>query len=201
MCPICVINPTQGHQIRFLALADHIAREHDHGDSGINPKVGQCPNRSIDWLISFRKNSSTMKTKVYLYTSLRRDYFSKKKIAGRDWHKHSPEPISIPNDVFSRDKQHSEEASEVNLGECEHPSSSYDQVIHTEHYLGRPPDHSVFHSIQWTRMERSSSRKIRCLASITIHHFLIHSLSHRFSSPHPLPNKNGPTLCNNRRCS
>ncbi|CAF1207640.1 unnamed protein product [Adineta steineri] len=29
MCPICVINPTQRHQSRFISLADHIVREHD----------------------------------------------------------------------------------------------------------------------------------------------------------------------------
>jgi hypothetical protein len=39
MCPICIINPIQGHQIRFISLADHIAREHDNGDLSIIQKV------------------------------------------------------------------------------------------------------------------------------------------------------------------
>jgi hypothetical protein len=33
MCPICVICPLQGHQSRFVSLADHIVREHDESDS------------------------------------------------------------------------------------------------------------------------------------------------------------------------
>jgi hypothetical protein len=45
MCPICVINPIQGHQIRFISLADHIAREHDNGDSSLTQKVNYLFNR------------------------------------------------------------------------------------------------------------------------------------------------------------
>jgi len=39
MCPICIINPIQGHQTRFISLADHITREHNIGDSTITEKV------------------------------------------------------------------------------------------------------------------------------------------------------------------
>lgn len=36
MCPICVINPSEGYQSRFVSLADHIVREHDDGDLAMN---------------------------------------------------------------------------------------------------------------------------------------------------------------------
>jgi hypothetical protein len=36
MCPICVINPLEGNQSRFVSLADHIAREHDELDPSFN---------------------------------------------------------------------------------------------------------------------------------------------------------------------
>lgn len=44
MCPICIINPIHGHQIRFVSLADHLAREHDNEDLTINHKVKNLLN-------------------------------------------------------------------------------------------------------------------------------------------------------------
>lgn len=46
ICPICVINPIQGHQIRFISLADHITTEHDNEDSSVTQKV----NNLFNWL-------------------------------------------------------------------------------------------------------------------------------------------------------
>jgi hypothetical protein len=56
MCPICVINPTQGHQIRFVSLADHIAREHDQEDSLNNQKVNELMNRIYRYCFFFQED-------------------------------------------------------------------------------------------------------------------------------------------------
>ncbi|CAF3514399.1 unnamed protein product [Rotaria socialis] len=48
MCPICVINPLEGYQSRFVSLADHIAREHDDGDLSTN-QMKQFENRKEDF--------------------------------------------------------------------------------------------------------------------------------------------------------
>ncbi|CAF2511298.1 unnamed protein product [Rotaria sp. Silwood2] len=48
MCPICVINPLEGYQSRFVSLADHIAREHDDGDLSIN-QIQQFENKKEDF--------------------------------------------------------------------------------------------------------------------------------------------------------
>ncbi|CAF0828042.1 unnamed protein product [Rotaria sordida] len=48
MCPICVINPLEGYQSRFVSLADHIAREHDNGDLSIN-QIQKFENKKDDY--------------------------------------------------------------------------------------------------------------------------------------------------------
>ncbi len=49
MCPICVINPTQGHQSRFVSLADHIAREHDDENLSIFQTQRSEDKKVKDW--------------------------------------------------------------------------------------------------------------------------------------------------------
>ncbi|CAF3457854.1 unnamed protein product [Rotaria sp. Silwood1] len=49
MCPICVINPLEGYQSRFVSLADHIAREHDDGDLSMN-QLQRLENKKEDFV-------------------------------------------------------------------------------------------------------------------------------------------------------
>jgi hypothetical protein len=51
MCPICVINPLEGNQSRFVSLADHIAREHDDIDSSIG-QTQQFDDKKVNDLFS-----------------------------------------------------------------------------------------------------------------------------------------------------